>query len=501
MIKNVFFVAVMMTCFKALGFLKQALIAYYYGATADTDYYFIANGFVLGCISCCVGALIMATVAVYTNLRIKEGNEKATKLISGLIEISIPITLGVVILVVLFAPYISRVLAPGLDQNEISEISKYIRALSPSIMILSIQFTMSAVLDSNKSFFAPRMETFIYNSFGILACIFVSRLLGIFALVFAQIAAVLVFSVFLMIAARKYFKYEFVRIKDIPKLKETRNALIPLLIASSAIYINELVDKAITSGLGEGATSHLYYAQTLNQFVTMILVTNLANMMLSDFSEKVAKNDIQEVKMRLFKVNNLLLCILLAVSVFVVICAKDIVTLVFFRGNFTVEAVEYTSITLIGYAIGFVFVALNEMVARGLYAFHDMKRVMVSSIVTILFNIVFSLVLSKQYGIIGVSLGTCFAALVGVIINLFLLKKFIKDYPFRNHIISFFKCIPVTLLLLVYCYIIQKTVAVGPLVRFVLSGFGLVAYGLILYLIRIPEIRELFGKIIVKVKN
>ena len=46
--KSVVFVTIMMIVFKFFGFIKQSFIASYFGATAETDIYLVALGFVLG---------------------------------------------------------------------------------------------------------------------------------------------------------------------------------------------------------------------------------------------------------------------------------------------------------------------------------------------------------------------------------------------------------------------------------------------------------------------
>ena len=495
-------VTVMMLGFKVLGFLKQSIIAYYFGATNETDFFFVALGFLTGSLGTIINSLSVSTITSYTKTRFQEGKDKADRLINALIATGAALLLLFIIFILFFAPVLAKILAPGYSKEELSIIADYIRILSPCYIFVCTQFTLSAVLDSHKSFFAPRLETFIYSVISILFCIIFSKSLGVKSLLAAQIIAGFCFSLFLVLTSLKYHKFSFVNPFKVPEIKKVYASALPLIIGISVIQINEAVDKAIASGRGDGYASSVYYSQTLNQFVTAIIITNIGNILLANFVEMVSKKEMDAVRMQLSKAINFMLCSLIAVSVITVVCAKDIVTIVFFRGNFSIEAVETTSIALIGYAVGFTFIAIREMLARGLYAFNDVKRAMISSIITIICNIVLSVILAKHMGLLGITLGTCFANVLGMIVNSFFLKKYINDYPFGYHIISVLKCVPVAIVLFVFCFAIQKAELANPLVRFVLSsGVGLLFYVTMLYLLRVREVKEVIEKILSRIRK
>ncbi len=70
------------------------------------------------------------------------------------------------------------------------------------------------------------------------------------------------------------------------------------------------------------------YSQSLNQFVKAI-ITNIRKILLANLVEMVSKNEMDAVRMQLSKAINFMLCSLLAITVLTVVCAKDIVTIVF----------------------------------------------------------------------------------------------------------------------------------------------------------------------------
>lgn len=500
-IKTVASISVMIVFFKILSFFRQTVTAYYFGATTQTDSYYVAYGFIMGIISGAVSALTISTIAVYTKIRIIEGINEASRLINSLIEISFPVLLGIVLVIIIFAPGIAKILAPGYDEEQLAVVSNYIRVLAPSLLILSVQFTMSSVLDSNKSFFAPRMETFAYNIAAIIACLFFSKAYGIKSLLIAQLIAAFSFSLFLIFSASKYHRLFLTGVKNVRGLKEAVITMLPLLISNSVVQINEMVDKAITSSLGNGATSSLYYSQTLHQFVIGVLITSVTNVMITDFSEMVAKNQISDIRERLSKANNFLICVLLAISVVVVFGAKDIVKIVYFRGSFSEEAVELTSRSLIGYSLGFGIIAVNAMLSTTLYAFRKTKKTLISCVVSIMVNCLLSIVLSRFWGIIGVTIGTCISSAVGLLINYLFLRKHINDYPIKYHIITLLKCLPFAGLLSIFCWLIEKYFLGPSIFKFVIFIVGILFYLFALKIVRVSEIEGIMRNLTNSIRN
>jgi putative peptidoglycan lipid II flippase len=114
-------------------------------------------------------------------------------------------------------------------------------------------------------------------------------------------------------------------------------------------------------------------------------------------------------------------------------------------------------------------------------------------------NVFLSIVLSRIWGIIGVTLGTCLSSVVGLLITYLFLKKYINNYPIRYHLITLFKCLPFAGLLGAFCWAIVEYSCVSSVIKLVLFLLGFIIYIFILKFLRISEINEvvhiLFGRI------
>lgn len=500
--KSAILVTAMMISFKVLGFVKQAFVAYYFGATVETDTYFIAWGFVSGVTEAIVKALGVSLVAIYTSMRLQQGKKEAERLINGLLEILVPVFTALALLLFLASPCFSHLLAPTYYGEKYSKLVLFIRVLSPILIFGCLELIFGAVLDSHKSFFVPRLQSLIYSLAIILACVFLSDLLEIRALVLGQYISSILFSVLLIYSVKKMHRFSVVKFKNIPGLKSILVTAIPLFIGNSALQINQMVDKSITSGLGDGAASALSYCHILEQFVTNIVIINIGNVMFANFAEFVAKEEKEKIIYSLSNAINYLIIVLTAISLITIVSAKDIVSIVYFRGSFTKQAVNQTSLALMGYAVSFVCVAVRDLSVKGLYAYKDTKKPMIISFICIAINICFSIILSKFIGILGISIATSISATIGMILVAKALKKYLVSYNYCNHIKTFLKCCPAAFVLVMVSIFLKHIIPYGAIIRFCVICFaGFLLYFGILYIQGIQEIRFIVVMLKNKIKN
>ena len=500
--KSAILVTLMMLAFKLVAFVKQAFIASYFGATVETDAYFIAWGFVTGISEAVIKALGISIVAIYTSYRINEGKEKAARLINALVELTFPCFVVIAGIIVICAPVIGKLLAPSYEGDALSLVISFLRILAPILVFAGIQMIFSAMMDSYKSFFIPRLESFLYSVLVILSCIFLSKILGVNALVLAQYVSSTVFLILLIVSISRFHKFFFTKISEVPELKRIFLTAVPMIVGNSALQLNQMVDKAITSGLDDGTTSALYYCHILYECVVNIMIANLGNVMFANFAEMVAKGEKEKVRATLTRAVNTLICFLIGITIITVVFSKDIVSIVYLRGNFTYEAMILSSTALVGYAVSFVAVAVRDLSVQSMFAFADTKHPMIANVIAIAINICFSILLSRYIGILGVAVATSISTVVGMFLDGFFLKKKMPEYRYSVNLLTFAKCIPAALLLGGYCFVIYRFVNLSSLLRFIIVSVpGLLMYFGVMCLCGIGEMREIAGKVFHKVSG
>lgn len=502
---SAFLVTAMMLSFKIIGFIKQAVIAYYFGANSITDSYFVAYGFVTGITEIVVNSVRVSIIVVYTSTITSYGKKKADALISTLLEIMMPISLLIISVISISSPLIVQLLAPSYTYDQKNVLIQFICILAPIVSLSTIELIMGAVLDSCKNFFVPRLQSLIYSTVIIVISIVASNKLGIKSLIIGQYISSVFFSIILVAVVSRNCKFQWVKFSEIKKLTEIKSVLvtaIPLVVGNGVIQINQMVDKAITTGLSEGAASALSYCHTLEQFVTNIMIVNIGNVLFSHFSSSVANKDFTAIKSILFKAINIMILLLLPISIITVLCAEDIVEIIYYRGSFNSNAVALTSHALIGYSLAFPIVAVRDFTIKSNYAFKDTKGPMMASVVAIIINIILSILLSKRLGIIGISLATGISAGIGMLINIYVFHHHVPEYSFITHLWLGIKLIPGCVGIVGLFYIINRIGVVNPMLRFGTMAFlGLPIFLVINVLLKNQQTLEIVNIVLSKIKR
>ena len=276
---------------------------------------------------------------------------------------------------------------------------------------------------------------------------------------------------------------------------------VPLFVGNSVSQINKIVDNSLSTGLGAGNATALSYSVSLEDFVTVILVNNVVDILYVNFSTYTASEDYDKLMDTMKKAINIMICIMIPITIVTCLCANQIVTIAYKRGNFTDESVRMTSAALIGYALGFTSMGVRDIILRGLYSFKNTKGPMITGFFAVGANIFFSIVLSRFIGIMGITIASSISLTVNFLINSQMLKKHIPDYRFTAHIPTLLKQVPGAAYAVVVVLIVKHFLTSNVLV-FVLSAIiALGGYALILCLMRIEEVDYIKEKVLGKLKR
>ena len=123
---------------------------------------------------------------------------------------------------------------------------------------------------------------------------------------------------------------------------------------------------------------------------------------------------------------------LILAFIFAVINSKEIVKLLFQRGAFSYKDTIETSYVLIMYMIGLIPFGLNKLFSSYLYATHKHLKSAKFSAISLIVNIIFSIILIYPLKVLGLALATSLGGIV-----LFYLT--LKEYGFNNFLKLFEK--------------------------------------------------------------
>ena len=436
-VKAIFSVTTIVIIVKIIGFVKQIVTAYYFGTTIETDLISLSQGLIGDFDFFITHALVTALTAVY--IKNKESEEESKDIVSGIFKIFIPISLVFASVFFLGSFLFAKLVAPTYDGDLQSRLSYYIKIFSPFVVLQIIISISSAVLTANKRFLWQQLVGFNQSIFIIAFVLLFKEQLGIWTLVIGFCAATAFNVVFTGIPSKKYWSFNLrtnpFKNKNVVSILKM---MLPLLIGYAMIYVNQIVDKIISSGLEEGSVTALNYSGVLLNLI-LTLVTSILSVLFVYITYNISKNNHDKASNLVANSIILLTVAFLPISLLVCLFNKEIVTIVYMRGSFDEHGVFLTSQALLGYGICIVPYCIKELFARYLYGYEDSKHPMINSCVGIAINIATSIVLSRFIGILGIAIGSSAADIVCALLNVIVAKRkthlkvfkpFLKSFPF-----------------------------------------------------------------------
>lgn len=491
-VKNIVSVSSIVIFAKLLGFVKQMIMAGSFGATIETDLISLSQNLIGDMDYLLVQVLITAFIPIYIEVK-KEGRKKAALFVSNTLVACIAASALIIVVLFMSAPLIARIIAPAYTDELHTSLIRYIRIYVPTILPMLVCAIFNALLRANKYFVPGEMVSVIQSITVIILTLLLSKRIGVKTLVISYFAYTVMNTVFLTLSAKK--EWIFVRegrLYDRYSIRLLKMAF-PLFFGYAMVFINQQVDKVIVSGLGEGVVTAVGYAAVLSNLIAT-LTGSVCSVIFSYISQYVADGREVEAGNLIRKLTVLFTTFLVPVCVLILFNAGDIVRIVYGRGAFSDSAVKNTAIALTGYGVSVVFYAYRELFSRLQYSYHDSRQPMINSSIGIVFNIIFSIILSKFLGVMGVTLASSFSVMICAVLNIISARRHNKYI----RLLSGLKYLP--------CWIAGGTVCAFASVRgavfladasaiwrfAVISVISLAAYGIICgsILFRVGKIGE-----------
>lgn len=428
---------------KILGFGREAMIAAYYGATAETDAFFLANNMHNMLFPAVSGSLSTAFTSLYVK-RLTENGEKDGDLFGSrmiIFSAIIGIILGMLGAVV--APLIVPVFAPGFSGAQLT-LAVHLTRITMSVFVLTVlQFIFSAILNSKNFFIGSQVAALFFN-ISIMALMFAfGKNQSMDTLTLSVIAGMFMQLLVLLICCKGHFHFTPL-VKPLNKdIGQVIRLAVPILLGNSVWQLNNIVDRALASMLGEGSLSALSYANSLNSLVINIFASSLTTVLYPTLTSEAAGGHTEHYAKTLVQSMNGLTFILTPICSVTLMSATDIVSVVYGRGSFAQTAISTTSIVLLCYAPRFLLVGITEVLTKGFFAIQDTKTPARNSAIGVGCNIVFSIIFVRWLGIRGIALGTTLSAGISALLLTFDIRKampFIKisDFlkPFTRQLVA-----------------------------------------------------------------
>ncbi len=218
----------------------------------------------------------------------------------------------------------------------------------------------------------------------------------------------------ILIGGWKYRKTKDVKEEE----SKFKKLFIPSVIGNSTAQIASFIDTSLASFLVAGSVSYLFYANRVFQLPFAIIALAITTALFPAIS-KAIKNENEDLAFANLGKAFWLLSLLLGVSVLGgMLLAEPIVWLLFERGNFTPQDTQNTAGVLMMYMIGLVPFGLAKLFSLYLYAMHKHLRAAKIAVISLVINLIFSIILMKPMGAAGLALAGSIGGVAQMILTI-----------------------------------------------------------------------------------
>ena len=401
---------------RVIGYVREAYIAYAFGAGGQTDAYVAAftlpdwlNYIVAG------GAASITFISIYTRFLAENRDAAAKKTFSVVITVMTAAMIAGTILTEIFTPQFVRWMFRGFSPSQVDLTVHLTRILLPAQIFFYVGGVASAVLLSHRLFLFPALGPLLYNIFIIFGGVIAGRHLGIAALAYGALLGSVVgpFLASVIGAARIGTGYRPSFDIMNPAFREWVRLSVPLMLGVSLVTADDwILRHYAASGIGDIA--RLNYAKRL--FAVPIAVLGQATGQASLpffarlFNEKRFKEFATTVNDSVYRIAA---ASFLATG-WMMAAAFPLIDLVYRRGRFLVSDTQTTSIYFFWFSLSLALWSAQGLYARAFYAAGDTLTPMVAVTVITSASLPIYSSLFHHYGVVGLA----FASDIGIGANL-----------------------------------------------------------------------------------
>lgn len=414
---------------RIVGFMRDMVIAYLFGASAGMDAFLVAfkvPNFMRRLFA--EGSFSQAFVPVlseYQQQRTHEEVQTFVQRMAGYLTITLCI---VTVVAILATPLLIHLFAPGFGEGTLRYVlaKDMLRITAPYLMLISLTAMAGAILNTYGLFGVPAFTPVLLNFVMIAAAFWLAPHLS-------QPIVALAWGVFIAGILQLLFQLPFlhrIRISPIPKfhrndpgVKRVMKLIVPGLFGVSISQINILVDTMFASFLAIGSVSWLYYSNQLSNLPLGVFGVAVATVILPHLSRHHASQSTHSFSASLdWGISNILL-VALPATIGLVVLSGPIVTTLYHHGHFTVHDVVMTQRSLIAFSLGLPAFMLIKIFAAGFYARLNIRTPVVIGAIAMLSNIILNFLLIKPLAHAGLALSTTLAAYLNGGLLLYLLLR------------------------------------------------------------------------------
>jgi len=445
------------------GFFREVVMAAIFGAGKAMSIFAVGltiSNFMRRIVA--ENALENAFLPIFLRFFHRSSRKKTWESTSSIINVTLFLSFTFTILGILFTPLIIKSLFPAfIEKGMLNETINMTRLMFPYLFLVTVAAILATFLKGFNRFGIAEASAIFFSIGTISGILVLHSISGIYSLAIGVLLGGIMQIGFLFPFVAKIFRNKSLQFfyKPVINFTSTSNKkyysqIGPITLDVFLSNTSEIVAQILASALRVGAIAYLYFARTIFRLPFAIISQAINSVILKEFSDSIAlfsKDKAKKLFIDGIKTN---LFLLMPISIFMIILAEPLVSIILGRGQFNTSNVISTSYALQFYAVGLIGWGIHSFTVRIFSARMDIKTSMILNFFMLAANISLCLVLVKtSLDYAGLALATSISYLIFSVIRIVVLKKRLARediiISYKKILLSFGKTLFASLLMVI----------------------------------------------------
>lgn len=488
---------------KVTGLIREQFFAYYLGTGKLIDVYNTSTAIPFILFGIIIYGMTSGFIPVYTKIQNEDGTKRANQFTSNLINIMLVIVAVFVVLLLIFAPLLVSLFAPGYEGEKREMTIHFTRILSLGLFSTTTAAIFIGFLQIRGRFIIAEVHgifmNFLHVTFLVLAFYFKNFYILAYGFLITEFIKYFLFPIALK---QERYKHIFkIDLKD-KYLKNLLNIAIPIL-AMAALDLSTIADQALASNiLRDGGVSAMKYGGLIIQLISGVVTISITTAIYPKLSLYSAKKDLGGLKRTLMEGVLFAFILIIPAVIGVMILSTPMIKLLFQRGNFNDTSTMISSGILFFYGPTLIGNAINILFNRANYSLENTNAPVIIALVQVILNLILNFVFSYFMGLNGLALATSVSAVVGGILSITLFYRKYGNLRLSSFIKSTVKLFIASLLMGIATYFIYHSLSdLNELISMTITiVVSMIVYLFIILFMRIPYVMKMVNIIYKKIR-
>ena len=390
---------------KCMGFVRELFFGNNFGTGLEMDIY--AQVFsVASVIFTAVGVALSTFVIKSINHKMIKDASEEREFVGFFYKYALLFSFVAMLFLYLLSIPITKLLLPGLSGADFQIALRLFWIMLPSLVFIILTYTAMGLLQNKNKFFITSVVSLPFNL--LLICGMILGVKDIYTLGILTTLGWGAHFLFLLPSLKKENYTLWSNTNQKEKLQGVNPMEILFILISNMVFqLLFIIDKSFAS-TNEGFTSAIHYASTLFTTVCSIFLVAMSAVFFPAVTKAVKENESHKLNCLIRYALTFMFAIFVPFLMIVGIYHRDIIVLLYQRGNFTQESVNLVAPAFLAYGFCVFGYLSQELLYKIFYAKGRYILTVISAVAILAANLICNYLFCNSFwGIVGSTTGIC----------------------------------------------------------------------------------------------